>query len=167
MKVGLGIIIVIVGFFAIGVGSVAIWEYSDPEGYQESLEKQERADAIKEQTAATTKRVEKIIKEQARFDPSIVASAKRNIPEMKALPEEILKQCENVNSRADYEIFILALTVQEINLEEILRDIKIALRALEIDGYDEHPEVGPLIYQTRNIAIKTGNCIDEVIRKYG
>jgi len=103
----------------------------------------------------------------AQFDPAIIELAKKNLPELRALPLEILRQCENVKSQTDYNIFIRALAADEDDLAETLREINTALKILEAENYDKHPVVGPLIYQTRDTAVKTSNCIDKVISKYG
>jgi len=152
-KILLGIGVYLVGFLILGVASSF---------FLSDEEKAER-DALREVNEA------KKLKEEfdSRFDPAIVASAKKNLPEMQELPLEILRQCEKVNSYSKYEIFVIALAVNSADLEETIRGIDMALEILESEGFDKHPEVGPLIYQTRDTAAKAGNCIDKVISRYG
>jgi len=106
-------------------------------------------------------------REQEKFDPVIVSAAKKNIPGMANLPKEILKQCRAVNSVSDYETFMLAVMIMEQELLDTISGINSALTTLELLGYDEHPEVGPLIRETRSLATETSTCLDEMISKYG
>lgn len=106
-------------------------------------------------------------REQEKFDPVVVKAAKENIPEMQSLPKEVLKQCKAVKSFSDYQIFLLAVGLMGEELTETINGINYALTLLEIQGYDKHPEVGPLIRETRSLALETGICIDELFSKYG
>jgi len=102
-----------------------------------------------------------------KFDPVIVAAAKKSIPEMQSLPKEILKQCKNVKSSSDYIVFGLAVEVMLDELMDGIRSIDAALTILELSGYDKHPEVGPLIKETRSISSEVITCIKELTRRYG
>jgi len=101
------------------------------------------------------------------LDPLVIASAKKNIPIMQSLPKEILTQCQNVNSYSDYQIFILAVALLEDELLENINNIDAALTVLELQGYGKHPEVGPLIKETRSISAETTECLEDIVRKYG
>ena len=97
----------------------------------------------------------------------VIASAKENIPIMQSLPKEILTQCQNVNSYSDYQIFILAVALLKDELLENINNIDAALTVLELQGYGKHPEVGPLIKETRSISAETTECLEDIVRKYG
>jgi hypothetical protein len=105
--------------------------------------------------------------QKSQFDPVIVQSAKENIPGMQSLPREILNQCINVNSYSKYETFMLAIALMGDEIVKNIDDIDLVLTTLELAGYDEHPEVGKLIKDTRNISLSASNCIDRVISRYG
>ncbi len=103
---------------------------------------------------------------QSKFDPIIVASAKKNIPDMLALPKGILAQCKAVKSFSDYETFAIVIGLMSEDLTQIMLEINVVLSALELDGYDKHPEVGPLIRETRSVAGETGDCITDLVSRY-
>ena len=107
------------------------------------------------------------LEETSKFDPVVVKAAKENIPEMQALPKEVLNQCKNIKSFSDYQVFSLAVAIMWDQFVETIELIDTALTILELQGYDKHPEVGPLIKETRSIAIEANQCLDEKIRKYG
>ncbi len=100
------------------------------------------------------------------YDPEIVKSAKANIPSMQSPFRAILKQCNSVNSYSDYEVFVTAIAMMQDQLIQNTNDVNAILTTLELAGYDEHPEVGPLIKETRNLALNTSSCIDRVLRIY-
>jgi len=102
-----------------------------------------------------------------KYDPKIVSSAIKNIPEMQVLPLEILKQCRAIDSRSDYNNFLLVVGLLGDEMTETIEGIGDAMTILELNGYDEHPEVGPLIKETRKIARDTGSCITDRISRYG
>jgi len=104
---------------------------------------------------------------QETFDPELVASAKKNIPILRSLPEELLEQCENVNSASDFRILVVAVASMKDDLTKSLYKINLLLTSLELQGYDEHPEVGPLITETRSIAVEASECIKDLAKKYG
>jgi len=106
-------------------------------------------------------------REQEKFDPIVIKSAKESIPKMQSLPKEVLKQCKAIKSFSDYQIFLLAVEVMGEELIENMNRIGSALTLLELQGYDKHPEVGPLIRETRSLASATGTCIDGLVSKYG
>jgi len=97
----------------------------------------------------------------------VVKAVKENISGIQSLPKEILKQCQNVRSYSDYLTFGLAVAAMQDELLENIANIDAVLTVLELQGYDKHPEIGPLIKQTRILAAETGECIDDVLRKYG
>ena len=101
------------------------------------------------------------------FDPLLVAEAKKSIPVMQDLAKLVLKECRDVNSYSDYIVFGTVLTSEKERLLENIYGIGEALTILEEGGYDEHPEVGPLIKETRSLFMKTGICIDDVAMIYG
>jgi len=86
---------------------------------------------------------------------------------MQALPKEVLKQCLAVNSYSDYQTFGLALALMQDEMMQTIEDIDTALIILELNGYDEHPEVGPLISETRRISGDTSDCIATLMILYG
>ena len=101
------------------------------------------------------------------FDPLLVAEAKKSIPVMQDLAKLVLKECRDVNSYSDYIVFGTVLTSEKERLLENIYGIGEALTILEEGGYDEHPEVGPLIKETRSLYLKTGYCIDDLLMIYG
>ena len=100
------------------------------------------------------------------FDPLLVAEAKKSIPVMQDLAKLVLKECRDVNSYSDYIVFGTVLTSEKERLLENIYGIGEALTILEEGGYDEHPEVGPLIKETRSLYLKTGYCIDDLLMRY-
>jgi hypothetical protein len=102
-----------------------------------------------------------------KFDPEIVQSAKENIPKFQNFFRVILNQCESVNSYDDYLTFITAVALMEDELVQNTNDMNLILSALELEGYDEHAEVGPLISKTRQTALDASECIDEILYLYG
>ena len=103
----------------------------------------------------------------SKFDPIIVNAAKKYLPDMGALPKEILKQCLAVDSYSDYQNLALAIALLEDEMTQAIIDLDDALIILEIQGYDEHPEVGPLISETRQIAGDASDCLRTVDIIYG
>lgn len=104
---------------------------------------------------------------QNKFDPNVVKSAKENIPKMQELPRTILEQCKRVRSYSDYQVFTLAIKITEDDLLSTLKSMDSIITILELSGYDNHPEVGPLIRQTRSLAIETSDCLTDLTRRYG
>lgn len=102
-----------------------------------------------------------------KFESTIVASAKKNLPEMQKLPRELLEECRKVKSYDDFVIFELAAEMNEDELVGVMNGINVALTLLESEGYSQHPEVGPLIKQTRDIAFDSGMCINDLMIRYG
>ena len=101
------------------------------------------------------------------YNQVIVQSAIKSIPAMQSLPKEVLKKCKEVESFYDYQTFLLEVAVMDKQLIKTISNIDTSLTFLELKGYDQHPEVGPLIMETRSLATETGNCIDELLSKYG
>ena len=101
------------------------------------------------------------------FDPLIVATAKENIPPIQELSKFVLKECRDVNSYSDYRVFALAVAANEGTLIETIYSIAEVLAILEKDGYDEHPEVGPLIKETKSLSLEASYCIDDLLMRYG
>jgi len=104
---------------------------------------------------------------RSKFDPTIVASAKKNIPEMQTLPRELLQECRKVKSYSDFVTFELAAEIMGDELVGVIDGINVALTLLESEGYNEHPEVGPLIKETRDLAFDMGLCINDLLIRYG
>jgi len=102
-----------------------------------------------------------------KFESTIVASAKKNLPEMQKLPRELLEECRKVKSYDDFVIFELAAEMMGDELVGVMNGINVALTLLESEGYSQHPEVGPLIKQTRDIAFDSGMCINDLMIRYG
>ena len=100
------------------------------------------------------------------FDPLIVASARENIPKMQEISKVVLKKCRDVNSYSDYQVFALAVAATEGTLVETIYGIADVLMILELEGYDEHPEVGPLIKETRSLQLEASYCIDDLLMRY-
>jgi hypothetical protein len=127
-----------------------------------------------EQTASS-KIQNKVVDESTnnvKFDPTVVQSAKENIPHFQELGETILIQCNNVNSYEEYLVFSFALTQVETgygdgSLPQLLEDTDTLLSVLELSGYDNHSEVGPLIKETRNAYSKVALCGEYLLEKYG
>jgi len=103
---------------------------------------------------------------QTKFDPKIVQSALENIPDMQALPREVLKQCKAVKSFSDYLILGTAVGLMSEDFTQTLIQMDAVLSVLELAGYDEHPEVGPLIKETRRLAGESGDCIIDLVNRY-
>ena len=101
------------------------------------------------------------------FDPKVVAASKKYIPDLQALPLEILQQCRAIDSYSDFSNFITVVGLLGNDLTDVIKDIDSMLTTLELDGYDEHPEVGPLIKETRQIARNVSSCLDDVVNRYG
>ena len=101
------------------------------------------------------------------FDPLLVASAKESFPAMQDLAKLVLKHCRDVNSYSDYLVFVTVITSKSERLLENLNGVDEVLTILEVGGYDEHPEVGPLIKETRSLFGKAGNCMADLTAIYG
>jgi rRNA maturation endonuclease Nob1 len=101
------------------------------------------------------------------FDPLIVASARENIPQMQEISKVVLKECRDVNSYSDYQVFALAVAATEGSIAETILGVGEVLMILELEGYDEHPEVGPLIKETRSLQLEASYCIDDLLMRYG
>jgi len=100
------------------------------------------------------------------FDPEVVESALKNIPDMQALPREVLQQCKAVKSYSDYLIFATAVAVMSEDLTQTLKLMDTALSSLELQGYDKHPKVGPLIREARSLAGESGDCVRDLVSRY-
>ena len=101
------------------------------------------------------------------FDPLLVAEAKKSIPAMQDLAKLVLKECRDVNSYSDYLVFVTVVTSKGERLLENLNGIDEILIIYELKGYDKHPEVGPLIKETRSLFGKAGNCMADLTAIYG
>ena len=101
------------------------------------------------------------------FDPLIVATAKESFPVMQDLAKLVLKECRDVNSYSDYLVFVTVVTSKGERLLENIYGIGEALTILEEGGYDEHPEVGPLIKETKSLSLEASYCIDDLLMRYG
>ena len=101
------------------------------------------------------------------FDPLLVAEAKKSIPAMQDLAKLVLKECRDVNSYSDYLVFVTVVTSKGERLLENLNGNDEILIIYELKGYDKHPEVGPLIKETRSLFGKAGNCMSDLTAIYG
>ena len=101
------------------------------------------------------------------FDPLLVAEAKESFPVMQDLAKLVLKECRDVNSYSDYLVFVTVVTSKSERLLENLNGIDEILIIYELKGYDKHPEVGPLIKETRSLFGKAGNCMADLTAMYG
>lgn len=101
------------------------------------------------------------------FDPAIVKSAKENIPKMQITVKKILSECENVKSYSDYQTLGLAMLSVSDELTKNADDVDEILAALVMMGYDKHPEVGPLIEETRGLYWEANQCMTKLAGKYG
>ena len=101
------------------------------------------------------------------FDPLLVASAKENIPKIQELAKGVLEKCRDVNSYSDYQVFALAVAATDGAIVETIYGVAEVLMILELEGYDEHPEVGPLIKETRSLQLEASYCIDDLLMRYG
>jgi len=135
--------------------------------YQAELKRQRELEA--EYQAELEAKYQKNLERErgSEFDPVIVASAKKNIPQMQNLPKAILKECKNVKSLSGYITFGLAVESMLAELVEVIDNIDAVLTTLEVNGYDKHPEVGPLIKDARSLSLEVSECIEELQRKYG
>jgi len=109
----------------------------------------------------------KIYESQEKFDPTLVKTAKENIPKMQSFFKTILKQCKDVKSFYEYETFLLVMEIMEEEIIEATEGTDSALTSLELLGYDKHPEVGTLISETRSLGLKISMCMDGLFSKYG
>jgi len=53
------------------------------------------------------------------------------------------------------------------DMVEAIENIDLVLSILELKGYDEHPEVGPLIKETRQIVRDSTDCLTKIVARYG
>ena len=102
-----------------------------------------------------------------KFDPIIVQSAKEGIPSFQNFFKTILDGCNDVNSYDDYLIFMATVALMKDELIQNTNDVNVLLTTLELEGYDEHPEIGPMITKTRQIALDLSYCIDDIQYWYG
>ena len=161
--IGIGISVIWIG------ASVANYNTSETNSKVPAVEKNveiSKSNPSQEVQTDTSKSAELVKTSDIEFDPIIVESAKKNIPGMQSLLDETLRQCKNVKSFEDYQIFILAVASLEDELTQTITNSDLALTVLELKGYDKHPEVGPLIKETRSLATETSQCLDDMIKKY-
>ena len=116
---------------------------------------------------AVNREQQEALKVYSEFDPLVVAEAKKNIPAMQNLAELVLEKCRGVNSYSDYLVFVTVITSKSERLLENLNGVDEVLTILEVGGYDEHHEVGPLIKETRSSFGKAGNCMSDLTAIYG
>jgi len=106
-------------------------------------------------------------KDAAAFDPTIVQAAKKNLPEIQSLPKEIINQCRKVNSYSDFITLGLSIELIQDELTQTIEGTSLILTELELHGYDEHTEVGPMIRETRNLYSEALQCLDKLVMLYG
>ena len=163
-------LIIGIGISVVWTGAVASSSTSETNSKVPVVEKNaeiSKSNPSQEVQTDTSKSAEPVKTSDIEFDPIIVESAKKNIPGMQSLLNETLRQCKNVKSFEDYQIFILAVASLQDELTQTITSSDLALTVLELKGYDKHPEVGPLIKETRNLATVTSQCLDEMISRYG
>lgn len=90
-KIVLGVIIAIIGFFAIGLGSVTIWQWADPEGYAAHSEANEQSILIHEQE-------QKERDARAQAFQKFMDSANREPEPWDPYPTTLPESCSGVNS---------------------------------------------------------------------
>ena len=115
---------------------------------------------------AVNREQQEALKVYSEFDPLLVAKAKESFPLHQDLAKLVLKECRDVNSYSDYLVFGTVLTSEKERLLENIYGIGEALTILEEGGYDEHPEVGPLIKETRSLQLEASYCIDDLLMRY-
>ncbi len=177
LLVGLGISVVwTVGMIASAQNEPEPWQvpnekifinYTEEEKLAQRLTLQkywDEVDAKQKSRDATNAKI--AAKLANRFDPTIVASAKKNIPELQEFTKGILDECRAVKSYEDYQIFLIVLSVVGEEMIDVTYKIDAALTVLELDGYDEHPEVGPLITETRLLSLQTSGCLADMKIRY-
>ncbi len=134
--------------------------------YQAEQERQRAAEEARYQAEQERQRAAEEAS-ASKFDPIIVSAAKKSLPGMQSLPKVMLEECLKVNSYSDYQTYALAVAIMQDELTQTTKDIDTALTILEIAGYTEHPEVGPLITETRQLYGAAGNCISTLTILYG
>ncbi|MFQ5439962.1 MAG: hypothetical protein ACE5DL_00715 [Nitrosopumilaceae archaeon] len=100
------------------------------------------------------------------YDPEIVTEAEKGIPEFQNLFSTILRECNDVNSSADYDIFMSVYSLTNEDFAQTIYEIDSALAFLEESGYQKHSTLGPMIKDTRQLAGISGDCIIKLQNKY-
>lgn len=100
------------------------------------------------------------------FDPALIKAAKENIPEMQNVAKITLDACKKVESYSDYQAFAEVVSSMSDNVIKFTAGVGAVLSELENRGYDKHPEVGPLIEETRDLYFEAYLCITELQDKY-
>lgn len=100
------------------------------------------------------------------FDPALIKAAKENIPEMQKVAKVTLDACKKVKSYSDYQTFAEIVSSMSDNVIKFTDGVGAVLSELENRGYDKHPEVGPLIEETRDLYFEAYLCITELQDKY-
>lgn len=100
------------------------------------------------------------------FDPALVKAAKENIPEIQKVAKVTLNACKKVDSYSDYRTFAEIMSSMSDNVIKFTAGADAVLSELEDRGYDRHPEVGPLIEETRDLYFEAYLCITELQDKY-
>ncbi len=154
------LLLVIVGLFvalfvAAGISLALETDEEREEREQRSIEKRQIEFARQEQEKAKQLLEQK--QQESKWDPEIVASAKKNFPDMMSLPNEILKQCLNVMSYDDFIIFVSAMKIHKEEITDTMLLLNDVILDLQVRGYDEHPDIGPLIAKTK---LKIGQIKD-------
>lgn len=173
-KIGIGFGIIILSFFVLVFG-IAVYNVSTT---TESQEKPSQpVTVISEIESETTQsEVEKIVSEKElekvepsdniEFDPMIVREAEQSIPDMQLIFRTVLDQCNAVYSYSDYLVLGNAMFIVQNEMVQSVEVTDKALSILEVLGYDEHPTVGPLIEETRQLIGDSGDCVRDLVNKY-
>lgn len=101
------------------------------------------------------------------FDPKIVDKAKLALSSATDTFNFVLNECNFVESRADYEIFAVSAAMSTDAMVSFATELDKAVTNLRSIGYDEHPEIGPMIKEVIQLAGATGDCMIDLHEKYG
>jgi len=132
--------------------------------YQAELERQRELEEARYQAELERQRE---LEKTSKFDPALIKNSKKNIPVFQNFFRTVLTECRNVDSYSDYQSFLIVMAVMGEEMIEQVNEVNRLLTALELQGYDEHPEVGPLISETRQLATTTSNCLEDMQYIYG
>jgi len=164
------VLLVILGLFvalfvAAGISLALETDEEREEREQRSIEKRQIEFARQEQEKAKQLLEQK--QQESKWDPEIVASAKKNLPKMMSLPNELLKECLLVVTDDDFEIYAIALLVNKEEITNVMIQMNDAILDLEVRGYDKHPEIGPLIAKNKLKMKQVQDCVFNLQERFG
>lgn len=162
-KIGIGFGIALLSFFVLGIGIATYNAYTnEASSTVESQEKLSQSEKI-----VSEKELEKVEpSDNIEFDPMIVREAEQSIPDMQLIFRTVLDQCNAVYSYSDYLVLGNAMFIVQDEMVQSVEVTDKALSILEVLGYDEHPTVGPLIEETRQLIGDSGDCVRDLVNKY-